>query len=136
MVLSYEHFWLFHLRSHFRCHHALVWCSRSCLNRVAISFFVLNSFQILLVFNFLFNVLISLQQFIVFLFSDLQSSIQIALELLFQGVHFILLLLNEFGLGGDDFLMSFSHVFFSFLNFQLLANDLNLMSFGIFLLLS
>jgi len=76
------HFWLFHLRSHFRCHHALVWCSRSCLDRVAISFFVLNSFQILLVFNFLFNVLISLQQFIVFLFSDLQSSIQITLKLL------------------------------------------------------
>ena len=71
-----------------------------------------------------------------FIFSQLQSLVEVSLELLLESIHLILLLLDEFGLRGDDFLMSLLHVLLSFLNLKLLAHHLHLMGFGVFLLLS
>ena len=57
-------------------------------------FLKLNSFNVLLVFDFLFNILISLKKFVVLGFSQLKSLIQISLELLLKSIHLILLSLN------------------------------------------
>lgn len=57
-------------------------------------FLKLNSLNVLLVFDFLFNILISLKKFVVLGFSQLKSLIQISLELLLKSIHLILLGLN------------------------------------------
>jgi hypothetical protein len=63
--------------------------------------------------------------------SKLQSLVQVGLELLLEGVHLVLLLLNELGLGSNDLLLSFLHVLLSFLNLKFGCLLLNLMGFGI-----
>jgi len=88
----------------------------------------LDSFNILLVFYFLLDVLVPLQKFVVLCFSQLKSLIKIGLKLLLERIHFILLLLNELGLSGNNFLRSFLHVLLSFLGLELLASNLDLMS--------
>lgn len=91
----------------------------------------LDSIDVLLVLDFLLHVLISLKKLVVLGLSQLQSFVQVSLELLLEGIHLILLLLNEFGLRSDDLLLSFLHVLLSFLDFELLCLLLNLMCFGI-----
>ena len=58
------------------------------------SFLKLDPLNVLLVFDFLFNILISLKKFVVLGFSQLKSLIQISLELLLKSIHLILLGLN------------------------------------------
>ena len=99
-------------------------------------FLVFNSLQILLVFNFFLHILVSLEKLIVFILSELQSLVKVALELLLECIHLILLLLNEFGLSCDDLLVSILHVFLSFDELKALAHHLHLMGFGILFLLS
>lgn len=99
-----------------------------------ISLFELDSLDFLLVFNLLLHVLVPLQKLVVLGFSELQSFIEVALELLFERVHLILLLLDELGLCGDDLLMSFLHVLFPLLAFQVLALNLGFMRILIILL--
>ena len=79
--------------------------------------FELDSFNVLLVLNFLLDVLVTLEEFVMFSFSELQTFIKVSLELLLEGVHFILLLLDKLGFSSDDFLVSILHIFFSFLTF-------------------
>lgn len=57
---------------------------------------------------------------------ELQPLVQVRLELLFESIHFILLLLDQFSLRGNDLLLSLLHVLFSLLGLQFLAPDLNL----------
>jgi len=90
------------------------------------SFLKLDSLNVLLILDFLLDVLVSLKQLVVLCLSELQSLIQIGLKLLLQGVHFILLFLDEFGLGIDDLLLPFLHILLSLLTLQLLAPNLNL----------
>ena len=90
----------------------------------------------MLIFNFFLNVLVSLQKFIVFVFSELQSLIEVSFELLLESIHLVLLPLDEFGLGGNNFLVSFLHVLLSFSDFELLTHHLDLMGLSILLLLS
>lgn len=66
--------------------------------------------------------------------TELQSLIEVALKLLFKGIHLVLLLLNQLGLGGDDLFVSQLHVFFSFFYFELLACSLDLMCLSILFL--
>ena len=99
-----------------------------------ISLFELDSLDFLLVFDLFFDVLVSLQKLVVLGFSELQSFIEVALKLLFERVHLILLLLDELGLCSDDLFMSFLHVLFPLLAFQVLAFNLGLMRILIILL--
>ena len=57
----------------------------------------LNSLDVLLVLDFFFDVLVSLKKLIVFGLSQLQSLIQVGLELFLEGVHLVLLLPDELG---------------------------------------
>ena len=91
--------------------------------------FELDSLDILLVFDLLLDVLVSLQEFVVLGLTKLQSFVQVGLELLLEGVHLVLLLLNQLGLGGDDLLMSFLEVSLPFLGLKLLASNLDLVGF-------
>lgn len=102
----------------------------------SMSLLKLDPFNILLVLNLFFHILISLEKFIVLGFTELQSLIEVTLKLLFKGIHLVLLLLNQLGLGGDDLFVSQLHIFFSFLYFEILACSLDLMSLGIFFLFS
>ena len=99
------------------------------------SLFVFDPLQILLIFDFLLDILVPLEKLIVFIFSQLQPLIEIALQLLLERIHLILLFLNEFGLSCDDLLVSLLHVFLSFSDLEVLAHHLHLMGFGVLLLL-
>lgn len=100
----------------------------------SVSFLKLDPFNILLVLNLFFHILVSLEKFIVLGLTELQSLIEVTLKLLFEGIHLVLLLLNQLGLGGNDLFVSQLHVFFSFLYFELLASSLDLMCLSIFFL--
>lgn len=97
---------------------------------------VLDSLQVLLVLNFLFNVLVPLKKFIVLVFSQLQPLIKVSLQFLLERIHFILLLLNKLGLGSNDLLVSLLHVLLPLFKLKLLTHHLDLMGLGILLLLS
>ena len=99
-----------------------------------ISLFELDSLDFLLVFDLFFDVLVSLKKLVVLGLSELQSFIEVALKLLFERVHLILLLLDELGLCSDDLLMSILHVLFPLLAFQVLAFNLGFMRILIILL--
>jgi len=58
--------------------------------------------------------------------SKLQPLVEVGLELLFKSIHFILLLLDQFGLRGNDLLLSLLHVLFSLVGLQFLAPNLDL----------
>jgi len=94
-------------------------------------FLKLDSLNILLVFNFFFDVLISLEKFVVFSLSQLQSLVQVGLKFLLQSIHLILLLLNELGFSSNDFLVSFLHVLLSLLDLKFLGLLLHLMCFRV-----
>ena len=91
--------------------------------------FELDSLDVLLVFDLLLDVLVSLKEFVVLGLTKLQSFVQVSLELLLEGVHLVLLLLNQLGLGGNDLLMSFLEVSLPFLGLKLLASNLDLVGF-------
>ena len=93
------------------------------------SFLKLDSLNVLLILDFLLDVLVSLKQLVVLCLSELQSLIQIGLKLLLQGVHFILLFLDEFGLRIDDLLLPLLHILLSFIVLEHLAPHLDLMGF-------
>jgi len=117
---------LLHSWTHSRSHHALAACGLWSRILVLESFLKLDSLNVLLILDFLLDVLVSLKQLVVLCLSELQSLIQIGLKLLLQGVHFILLFLDEFGLGIDDLLLPLLHILLSLLTLQLLAPNLNL----------
>ena len=129
------HLRLHHGRAHSGCHDTLA--SSSLWSRILVleRLLKLNSLDVLLVLNFFFDVLVSLQEFVVFSFSQLQSLVQVCFKLFLKGVHLVLLLLNELWLMCNNLLWPLLHVFFSLLSLKLLASNLNLMSFLILLLL-
>lgn len=118
-----------HSRSHLGRHHGSLSGGLRSLVLVLESFLELNALEILLVFNLFLYVLISLQKLIVLRLSQLESLVQVGLKLFLQGVHFILLLLNELALSGNDLLGTLLHVFFSLLRLQVQADLLDLVSF-------
>lgn len=95
----------------------------------------LETLDVLLVLNLLLDILISLEEFVVLRLSQLQSLIQVGFQLFLQGIHLILLLLNQLGLSGDDLLGSLLHVLFPLFGLHLNGNLLDLVSFLILLLL-
>lgn len=99
------------------------------------SLLILDPLQVLLIFNLLLYILVSLQQLIVFTFSQLKSLVKVSLQLLLKGIHLILLSLDEFGLCCNDLLMSLLHVPLALLDLEILAYHLNLMSLCVLLLL-
>lgn len=88
----------------------------------------LDTLNVLLVLDLLLNILIALQQLVVFGLSKLEALVQVGLELLLESVHLVLLLLDELGLGSDDLLVSVLHVLLAFLLLELLASNLDLVS--------
>lgn len=119
---------LLHLRSHSRGHHASLGGGSWSGVMILESLLELDSFNVLLVFNLFLNILISLQKFVMLGLSKLEALIQVSLQFLFKCIHFILLFLNEFGLGSNNFLRSLLHVLLSFFGLELLASNLDLMS--------
>lgn len=95
----------------------------------------LDSLEVLLVLKFFFHILVSLEKFVVFEFSLLESFAHVALDLLLEGRHLILLFLDEFGFSSHDLLMPVLHVFVPLFFLHGLGLHLNLMSLGILLLL-
>ena len=88
----------------------------------------LDTLNVLLVLNLLLDVLVALKKLVVLSLSQLEALVEIGLELLFERVHLVLLLLNEFSLLSDDLLMSLLHVLLALVSLKLLASNLNLMS--------
>lgn len=127
-----SHLWSWHLWIH---HTSLSssWSSKVITFKSSLK---LDSFNVLLVFNFFFHVLVSLKELVMLSFSQLKSFIKIGFKFLLKSIHFILLLLNKFGFSCNNFLMSFFHVFLSLLGFKLTTSYLDLMCLSIFLLLS
>ena len=121
------HLWSLHSRSHSGAHHALSLSSHWSRVVVLESFLELDSLNILLVFNFLLYVLVSLEQFVVLSLTQLQSLVQISLKLFLESIHFILLFLDQLSFSSDDLLWSLLHVFFTLFSLQVLASDLDLM---------
>ena len=91
----------------------------------------LDSLQVLLVIEFFLDVLVSLEQLVVLVVSNLQLLRHESLLLFSKGVHLVLLLLDKFGFSGNDFLVSLVHVLFVLVSFELLAADLDLMGLRI-----
>ena len=116
-----------HLRAHAGSHDAsLIGSARSSVV-VLEGTLELDTLNVLLVLNFLLDVLVALQELVVFGLSQLETLVQVGLELLFERVHLVLLFLNEFSLLSDNLLMSLLHVLLALLSLKLLAPDLDLM---------
>lgn len=81
----------------------------------------------MLLFDLSLHILISFEELVVLGFPDLQSLVEVGLQLLLESIHFVLLLGYKFCLGSDDFLLSIVHVFFTLCSLQLLALDLHFM---------
>lgn len=109
-------------------------CDVCLVGPVSMGLLELVHLLLLLVLYFLFDVLVSLKKFVVFDLTQLQSFIEVSFQFLLKSVHLVLLLLDEFGLGSDDLLMSLLHVLFSLCSLKLLTFLLNIMGFLIFLL--
>lgn len=126
-----------HLRAaHFRGHHGSALCGRRSQGHHARELLLkLDSLNVLLVFNLLLDVLVSLEQLVVLSFSQLESLVEVGLEFLLQSIHLVLLLLNQLSLSSDDLLLSLLHVLLSFLDLKLLSLLLDLVSLGVLLLL-
>lgn len=91
----------------------------------------LYALKVLLVFQLLLDVLVSLKQLIVLVISDLQLFRHNSLLLLPSGVHLVKLLLDQLGFGGYDLLVSSLHVPLVFILLKFLASNLNFMRFRI-----
>jgi hypothetical protein len=66
--------------------------------------------------------------------SQLQALVKVGLELLLERIHFVLLLLDELGLGSDDFLVTLLHVLLPLIDLEVLAFALDLVCLGVALL--
>jgi hypothetical protein len=97
-------------------------------------FFELDSLDVLLIFDFLLDILVSLEELVVLRLSQLQALVEVGLELLLECIHFVLLLLDELGLGSDDFLVTLLHVLLSLIDLEVLAFALDLVCLGVALL--
>jgi hypothetical protein len=97
-------------------------------------FFELDSLDVLLILDFLFHILVSLEELVVLGLSQLQSFVKVSLELLLECIHFLLLLCDELGLRSNNFLVTLLHILFSLVNFELLTFRLYLMGLSIILL--
>mmetsp|Transcript_13827 Transcript_13827/g.23587 ORF Transcript_13827/g.23587 Transcript_13827/m.23587 type:complete len:223 (+) Transcript_13827:20-688(+) len=95
-----------------------------------------DSLEVLLVLDLLLHVLVSLEQLVVLSLPELESLVEVGLELLLESVHLVLLLLDELGLSRDDLLVSVLHVLLALVDLHLLASHLDLVGFGILGLLS
>ena len=122
--------------AHSRAHHASAgggaW---SGFGHVGILLLELDPLDVLRVFNFLFDVLVSLEQLVVFGLTELETLVKVGLQLLLECVHLILLLLDQLGFSSDDLLVSLLHVLLSFDDFKFLSLLLHLMGLSVFLLL-
>jgi len=96
----------------------------------------LSSLDVLLIFNLLLNVLVSLKELVVLCLSKLQSLVKVGFQLLFQSIHFVLLLLDELSFGSNDLLAALLKVAFTLYTLKLLAADLGLVSILILFLFS
>ena len=90
-----------------------------------------DSLQVLLVFELFLDVLVSLEQLVVLMISNLQLLRHKSLLLFSKGMHFILLLLDQFSFSGNNFLVSLVHVLLILISLKFLATDLDLMGLGI-----
>lgn len=95
----------------------------------------LDTLYVLLILDLFLHVLVPLQQFVVLRLPELESLIQIGLQLLLQSIHLILLLLDKLCLRGDDLLGTLLHVLFTLFRFQFLASYLDFVGLLILLLL-
>lgn len=91
----------------------------------------LDPLEVLLVLELLLDVLISLEELVVFVVSDLQLFGHDSLLLLPGGVHLVLLLLDQLGFGSNDFLVSSLHVLLVLVFLQFLAPYLYFMGFRV-----
>ena len=96
----------------------------------------LEPFDVLLVFNLLLDVLVALEDLVVFNFPLLQPLVHSELQSLFVGSHLVGLLLHQLRLGSQDLLVSCLFVESRFLFFKIMDSALDLMSFLIVLLFS
>lgn len=97
--------------------------------------FQLVSFKCLLVFNGSLGVFITLENLVVFDFSQFQAFVHAAFELLTEGVHLCLLLLHQFGFGCENLLVAVLEVLLLLHVFHLVSAQLNLVGILIVLLL-
>lgn len=120
-------------RTHFRsaCHHAL---RGGCRAHVVGALF-LAAFEILLVLNLFFDVLVSLENAVVFDFSLLQPFVHSQLETLLVRSHLVCLFLHEFGFRSQNLLVPQVIVLLSLLFLEFVYAALNLMRFLVVLLL-
>lgn len=86
----------------------------------------LDSLDVLLVFDLLLDILVSLEELVVFGLTKLQSLVQVGLEFLLESVHLIIVLLDKFGLGSNDLFVAILQVSLPFLSLELLASNLDL----------
>jgi hypothetical protein len=120
-----------HSGAHLGSHEAALGGGGSVGGHVGVLLLKLNSFDVLLVFDFLLHVLVSLEKFVVFGLSKLQSLVEVGLKLFLESIHLVLLFLDELGLVSDDLLLSLLHVLFSLQDFELLSLLLDLMGLSI-----
>ena len=86
----------------------------------------LDSLDVLLVFDLLLDILVSLEELVVFGLTKLQSLVQVGLEFLLESVHLIIVLLDKFSLGSNDLFVAILQVSLPFLSLELLASNLDL----------
>ena len=91
----------------------------------------LDPLEVLLVLELLLDVLVALEELVVLVVPDLQLFRHDGLLLLAGGVHLVLLLLDQLGLGSHDFLVARLHVLLVLVLLQLLAPDLHFMGFRV-----
>jgi hypothetical protein len=94
----------------------------------------LDALNVLLVLDFLLDVLVALEDLIVLDFAHLKSLVHLGFEFLLEGSHLVSLLGHEVGLAGKDLLVHFDHVLFALHLLELLGADLHLVSLLIVLL--
>jgi len=97
--------------------------------------FALDALDVLLVLNLLLHVLVALQDLVVLDLAHLKTLVHLRLELLLQRGHFVRLPAHHVGLARKNFLVDVNHVLLTFLLFELLCTDLDLMSLLVTLLL-
>lgn len=89
----------------------------------------------LFAFDLLLDVLISLQNLVVFNLSQLKALVHAGLKLFLKRVHFVLLLLHQLGLSRKDLFLAGFQVALTLLFLKFICTHLNLMGILIVLLL-
>lgn len=106
----------------------LTWSSEGLLD--------LDALEVLLVFELLLHVLVSLEEFVVLDLSLLEPLVHSGLDLLPERVHLVGLFLDQSGLGSHYLLVTLLHVALALLLFHLLGLDLDLVGLSVLLLSS